>query len=345
MEKGILTPGSAHSSASTTKIASWILVGIGLFLALHLKLLSALLAGFLVYELVQLLAPIIEKPLQGRRSRWLALVALSIITVGILVLLILGAVAFFKSDAGNLQVLAEKLQHILMDARTKLPPWIVENMPGNVDDLKAITVDWLDEHSQEIQLVGREAMHLSVHILIGMVIGALISLHESPLTTQRGPLAAALTERIVRFGNAFRRIVFAQVRISALNTIFTSLFLVAVLPMFGVQLPLTKTLIAVTFVAGLLPVIGNLISNTVIVIVGLSISIYVAITGLIFLVVIHKLEYFLNARIVGSRIKSHAWELLLAMIIMEAAFGIVGLIAAPIYYAYLKAELADAKLI
>jgi predicted PurR-regulated permease PerM len=321
------------------------LVGIGLFLALHLKLLSALLAGFLVYELVQLLAPIIEKPLQGRRSRWLALVALSIITVGILVLLILGAVAFFKSDAGNLQVLAEKLQHILMDARTKLPPWIVENMPGSVDDLKAITVDWLDEHSQEIQLVGREAMHLSVHILIGMVIGALISLHESPLTTQRGPLAAALTERIVRFGNAFRRIVFAQVRISALNTIFTSLFLVAVLPMFGVQLPLTKTLIAVTFVAGLLPVIGNLISNTVIVIVGLSISIYVAITGLIFLVVIHKLEYFLNARIVGSRIKSHAWELLLAMIIMEAAFGIVGLIAAPIYYAYLKAELADAKLI
>ena len=345
MGKGILTPGSAHSSASAAKIASWILVGIGLFLALHLKLLSALLAGFLVYELVQLLAPIIEKPLQGRRSRWLALVALSIITVGILVLLILGAVAFFKSDTGNLQVLAEKLQHILMDARTKLPPWIVENMPGNVDDLKAITVDWLDEHSQEIQLVGREAMHLSVHILIGMVIGALISLHESPLTTQRGPLAAALTERIVRFGNAFRRIVFAQVRISALNTIFTSLFLVAVLPMFGVQLPLTKTLIAVTFVAGLLPVIGNLISNTVIVIVGLSISIYVAITGLVFLVVIHKLEYFLNARIVGSKIKSHAWELLLAMIIMEAAFGIVGLIAAPIYYAYLKAELADAKLI
>jgi predicted PurR-regulated permease PerM len=56
-------------------------------------------------------------------------------------------------------------------------------------------------------------------------------------------------------------------------------------------------------------------------------------------VVVHKLEYFLNARIVGARIHAAAWELLLAMLVMEAAFGIAGLVAAPIYYAYLKDEL------
>src|SRR5262245_25610542 len=65
-------------------------------------------------------------------------------------------------------------------------------------------------------------------------------------------------------------------------------------------------------------------------IVGLSLSIYVAAAALVFLVIIHKLEYFLNARIVGSRINARAWELLLAMIVLEAAFGIAGLIAAPI---------------
>jgi predicted PurR-regulated permease PerM len=332
-------------SSNAVKIASWLLIAAALILVLQLKLVSALLGGLLVYELVQLLAPIIEKPLHGQRSRWLALVALSIITVGILVLLIVGAVAFFKSDTGNLQVFSEKLQHILTDARTKLPPWIVENLPGNVDDLKEMAVDRLHEHSKEVQLFGRHAMHLFVHTLIGMVIGALISLYECPPTASMGPLTAALTERVRRFGGAFRRIVFAQFRISALNTIFTALFLAAVLPMFGVQLPLTKTLIAVTFITGLLPVVGNLISNTVIVIVGLSVSIYVAITALVFLIVIHKLEYFLNARIVGSSIKARAWELLLAMVLLEAAFGIAGLIAAPIYYAYLKAELADANLI
>ena len=58
-----------------------------------------------------------------------------------------------------------------------------------------------------------------------------------------------------------------------------------------------KTMIAITFIAGLLPVIGNLISNTVIVIVSLSHSLPTAAVALLFLIVIHKLEYFLNARI------------------------------------------------
>ena len=104
-------------------------------------------------------------------------------------------------------------------------------------------------------------------------------------------------------------------------------------------------MIAVTFLAGLLPIIGNLISNTLIVVVALSVSLSAALAALVFLILVHKLEYFLNARIVGSRIHAHAWELLIAMITLEAAFGVAGLIAAPIYYAYIKSELADAKLI
>ena len=69
--------------------------------------------------------------------------------------------------------------------------------------------------------------------------------------------------------------VFAQVRISALNTVFTAIYLVVVLPLFGVHLPLTKTLIGVTFIGGLIPIIGNLISNTAIVIVSLDPSVVV----------------------------------------------------------------------
>ena len=121
--------------------------------------------------------------------------------------------------------------------------------------------------------------------------------------------------------------------------------LLGLLPAFGVHLPLTKTLVAITFFVGLLPVIGNLISNTLIFIVGLSLSIYVAIAALVFLVVIHKVEYFLNARIVGTRIQARAWELLLAMLVLEVAFGMAGLIAAPVYYAYIKKELSEAGLI
>lgn len=82
--------------------------------------------------------------------------------------------------------------------------------------------------------------------------------------------------------------------------------------------------------------------------VGTAYAIWVgigAVAALAFLILVHKLEYFLNARIVGTQIRARAWELLIAMLIMESAFGIVGLIAAPIYYAFLKRELAAANLI
>ena len=118
-----------------------------------------------------------------------------------------------------------------------------------------------------------------------------------------------------------------------------------VLPALGVDLPLIKSLIITTFLVGLLPVVGNLISNTLIVVVSLSHSLQIAFGSLAFLVIIHKLEYFLNAKIVGSLISARAWELLIAMLAMEAAFGIGGLVAAPIYYAYIKNELRAAKLI
>jgi predicted PurR-regulated permease PerM len=336
----------AFGTSPRFAVASLILTGIALFLVLRLHLLSALLAGLLTHELVRLLAPLVEKRLTSKGARLVALAALSVLTVTLLILSTVGIFAFFKSDTGNLQALLDKIDHILTDARTKLPLWIVDNLPTNVDALKSFAGGWVDEHSKEIQQAGKEVMHFFVRGLVGMVIGALISLHaDGPEISQMRPFAAALLLRVSRFANAFRQIIFAQVKISGLNTIFTAIFLVGVFPAFGVHLPLTKTLIAITFLAGLLPVIGNLISNTLIFVVGLSISIYVALVALVFLVVIHKLEYFLNARIVGTRIRARAWELLLAMLVLEVAFGIAGLIAAPIYYAYIKNELSDAGLI
>jgi len=80
-------------------------------------------------------------------------------------------------------------------------------------------------------------------------------------------------------------------------------------------------------------------------VVSMSHSLAIALSSLLFLVVIHKLEYFLNARIVGGQIRAHAWELLVAMLTMEAAFGIAGIVAAPIYYAYIKSELRELQLI
>lgn len=339
-------PLAVVPSASRYDIAAWIVAAAALFLTLKLRLLPALLAGLLVYALVHMLAPrlravnVVEK---RRKLVAVALLATAIVTV--ITAAILGAIAFFRSDIGNLSALLVQMADIIADSRGLLPGWISENLPRTASELRASMEGWLRQHAGAVQAFGARFGVALVHVLVGLIIGAMIALNEAVSKEEPRPLEKALTERTRRLAESFRRIVFAQVRISALNTLLTGVYLALVLPLMGIELPFVKTMILVTFLVGLLPVIGNLISNTVIVIVSMSHSLLAAIGSLAFLVIIHKLEYFVNARIIGSQIRARAWELLLAMLIGEAAFGVAGVIAAPIFYAYLKDELKSRLLI
>jgi predicted PurR-regulated permease PerM len=321
-------------------VASYVLVAVALLLVIDLHLLPALLAGLLVFELVQSMAPLLGRRISGGRARLLVVAVLAAIVVGLLLLLILGAVSLLRHELGNPQLFwQEQLMPLVEKARQQLPPALVNNLPDSVDDLRVGAIDLLHRHAAALQLAGKGAARAFVHILIGLVLGAIVALGRARPAHEVGPLAAALSLRCQRLAEAFHNIVFAQIKISLLNTLFTAIFLLGLLPLFGVHVPLAKTLVVVTFVVGLLPVIGNLISNTAITIAGLSVSLGVGIAALAFLILIHKFEYFLNARIVGTQIRARAWELLLAMLLMEAAFGLPGVVAAPIYYAYLKLEL------
>jgi len=343
MTKSTLMPATVHEKAA------WILAAFSLFFVVKLSLLPALLAGLLVFQLVHIISPHIARRFpSGRDSQYPKIWAVSILVVIIVSLLGLsgaGLVAFLRSDAGSLTVLLAKMAQILEDSRKILPGWILQHLPADALAFKELATSWLRTHADQLQVVGKEAGRVTVHIIIGMIIGGILALREAVIVDHFKPFARALVGRSSLFSDAFRRVVFAQIRISAVNTFFTAMYLAVVLPLAGIHLPLIKTMIAITFVVGLIPVIGNLISNTVIVVVSLSQSLGVAIASLMYLVIIHKFEYFLNARIVGTQIRANAWELLIAMLCMEAAFGLVGVVAAPIYYAYIKAELRVRDLI
>lgn len=332
--------------ATRYEIAAWLMMAAGLLLTLTLHLLPALLAGLLVVQLVHLLAP---RFVIGRLDHnWAKVLVVSLIT-----LIVLGALGGFAAGVilylrteGGLAGLLTKMAEVIENARELLPVWAAAWLPqGDRTGIRAGLVEWLRTHALDIRKLSGDAGRVLLHFIIGLIIGSFIALRQVSPHQMLAPLAQAMCLRVHRLGEAFRRVVFAQVRISALNALLTGIYLVLVLPAFGVQLPFTKTMIIVTFVVGLLPVLGNLVSNTVIVIISLSHSPYIAASSLAFLVVIHKLEYFVNARIIGGQIKARAWELLIAMVAMEAAFGVQGVIAAPIIYAYVKKELSDRELI
>jgi len=338
--------GEIKKKPTGSEIAAWLIAGVSMLFVLELHLLPALLSGLLVYALVHALSgPLRQNKLIGARARAVVVASLAIMVAVALSLLVWIAITFFRSDAGNVPALLHKMAEIIDEYREALPGWLQGYFPFDSTGIREWLVSWLREHAREVQMLGKEAVRVTVDVLVGMVIGTLVSLHEAVSVPESGSLARALAVRASRFSSAFHSVVFAQVRIAALNSLFAAVYLAVVLPVFGIHLPLVKTMIAITFIAGLLPVIGNVVSNSVIVVVSLGSSFSVAGASLVFLVLIHKLEYFLNARIIGSRIHAHAWELLIVMLAMESAFGIAGVVAAPIYYAYVKGELADRGLL
>src|SRR5262245_21285172 len=335
-----------HRRVSPYDIAAWVLAGMTLLGALLLELVAALMAGLLMFELARLIANKMQftriRRVQGR------LIAIVVLVAAVITLMIgatVAGIAAVHSVTTSLPMMLQRLADMIDSFRFNLPAAIVARFPAGAEELKQLTTTWLRDHAGTLGHLGLQATRIVAHLLIGIVVGAMVALYDVQTPMDLGPLGRSLQMRAYRLGKAFRGVVFGQVRIALVNTIFTAIYLIIALPLFGIHLPLASAMVVVTFVTGLLPVIGNLISNTAILIVSFSISPSVAMTSLVFLVVIHKLEYFLNAHIVGSQVHAHAWELLIAMLVMEAAFGVPGLVAAPVYYAYVKNEMVSQKLV
>src|SRR5258708_2062734 len=332
-------------SPARLSVAGYLLTAAALCLILALRLLPAMFAGLLVYALINALASGLQRHLPGARAHGIVVALLAVVVVGILTLIIAAGIAFLNTEPGNPTQLFDRMTPLIEPARTQLPAIIVNHLPDNSDDMRTAVIEWWRMHAAQLTLAGKQAVRVIVQLLVGIVLGAMLAFSGARARPAGGPLTVVLKARCANIAIAFRDVVFAQTKISALNTLFTGVFLFIVLPLFGVHLPLAKTLVVTTFVVGLLPVIGNLISNTLIFVSALSISLWVAVAALAFLIAVHKLEYFLSARIIGTQIQARAWELLIAMLLMETLFGISRLVTAPIYYACLIRAPARAGLI
>ncbi|WP_238183306.1 hypothetical protein, partial [Methylobacterium trifolii] len=269
----MLDPGSFQRPAgdapsprdrSRLEVASLILTGLALLATLQFHLLTSLLAGLLVYELVHLLAPSRYSTLvPHHRGKVIAVAFLAVVVVSAVSGAILGLIALLSSGSDNLALLLRKMAEVIESMRAQLPSWVLSYVPEESEELRAASVVWLREHAGQLRSIGQDVWRALIHIVFGLVIGGMVAVSRETGTAERGPLVGALSNRVRLVAAAFRNVVFAQVRISALNTALTAIYLLVVVPLIGMPLPLTKTMVAVTFVTGLLPVIGNLISNTV----------------------------------------------------------------------------------
>ena len=211
----------------------------------------------------------------------------------------------------------------------------------DVDSLKVLAIESVRAQLKYLGNFAKFATKEFLALAIGLVVAsslflsAKVELGREASLFRNNLYSLVCDEIVLRFRSFYQSFVIvmgAQIVISAINTVFTSIFVIAV------QLPWAGVVIVVTFLCGLLPIIGNIISNTVIVGIAFTVSPKLAIAALVFLVVVHKLEYFLNSKIIGDRIKNPVWLTLLALILGERLMGIPGMILAPVILHYIKVE-------
>ncbi|HYE33420.1 MAG TPA: AI-2E family transporter [Methylomirabilota bacterium] len=271
---------------------------------------------------------------RSHASRWLTIIVFLALAAGISY----GSVVFIKAAVKELPaVLDSAMPRIQEFARQNA----IELPFANTDELRTEIKDVLSHQLKYLGNFAKIATKETAFFFVGVVAAVSLFLN-STLDIERGSYrvrnnlytlsCAEISNRFYNFYGSFATVMGAQIIISTINTAFTSLYVLAV------DLPYPILIIGVTFFCGLLPIIGNLISNTVITSIAFTVSPKLAAVSLGYLIIIHKLEYFLNSKIIGDRIKNPVWLTLLALIVGERLMGIPGMILAPVILHYVKYE-------
>jgi len=207
----------------------------------------------------------------------------------------------------------------------------------NAKELREYILTAVKENARAITKTSGLLTRGFFQIIVGMAVAVLRFLSPEPVPAGRADLHAELLHearhRAELFMASFERVMGAQIVIAAINAAVTAAFL------FSVNMPFRTFLVLTTFICGMIPIAGNLISNVLIVAAALTRSNHLAVMALVFLVAIHKGEYFLNSRIVGARIQLPMWATLLALLVGEAVLGVPGVILAPTILYYTREEL------
>lgn len=328
-------------------MASYLLMAVFLVMLIPMHLLACFFAGFVIYEVIDSLGTYLEKYIDGQRARISISIVLSIIVVTFLGLSISSLTSFVLHDlqGPNRAMMSQRVDLALLSLQHEIVQYVPSFIPYTLTEIKDTFFNLIKENISTLKHTGTELMHNFATMIIGMVVGILVSLNRLHHSQYQAVFKHAMLQRVQNLSISFKNVVFAQIKISAINTALFMVYAHIFLPIFDVHLPFSKTLTILTFIFGLIPIVGNLVTNTLITLAGLTISVSVAAMSLGYLIFIHKLEYFINAKIIGTKIRAKSWEVLLAMLISESIFGFAGLIAAPIFYAYIKLELQEAKLI
>lgn len=321
--------GGMTSGMSPAKKLSYLIFFSLVFGVVFLRLGNVTLAGLFSFMVLDLAHRKLAKKIPETAARWCAIAAFLVIAALVVWLFwVFIRLALLRLPT-ILAAAIPRVDELALQHGVELPF-------ENLGELRAVLLDELKTHVQGVtqasSLLGRGFFQ----VLVGIFVAVLCFMSDKD---QRAPgtffevLRKELDARMDIFMRGFEKIFGAQVVISFINTGITALFLLSM------GMPYVHFLTLATFIFGIIPIVGTVISNTMVVGTALTVSPQMALLTFAFLILMHKAQYFLSSQIMGSRINTPVWQILLGLLIGEAVLGVPGMILAPAMLHYLREEL------
>lgn len=328
------------------KNISYILMILIFSISLKYNFISLLFMMTLTYILVRNLNSFLLKYSEKLRYHKILTKFISMFFIGlILFFIVLGINESFIFIKNNFEMIVEKLTNLTTDI-CALFPFDIKQIISLNNNFKENLINLISHQHEQIYHITMLTFHFISNCFIGIFLGLLLAFnHIDNKSIDNNKNLEEFKKRIDSFIIIFEKIFLGQGKISLINTVLTGIYLFIIMPISGHYIPYSEYLLFFTFVLGLLPIIGNLISNILILMFSITLGIKIAIASLIFLIIIHKLEYYINGLILGKEININLFETIIAMVIFEGIFGFTGLFIGTLIYSYIKIELKTLNLI
>lgn len=212
--------------------------------------------------------------------------------------------------------LTDLINELQRESLARMPSWI------RFDELKDKIPELMTPAMTYLRATGRVLLHL----LLGVILAIIYLLDRKPVDDMLRELdpesiVGALSRYFRFLSEAVVITITLQVVVAIVNTVFT----LPILVLLGLPHLLGFTLLL--FLSSLVPVVGNLVSGTALIIAAYvykgpgAVAAFVVSTF-----VLHKVEaYVLNPRLASRHVNLPSFVLIVSLVLFEHAFGLAGL--------------------
>ncbi len=236
---------------------------------------------------------------------------------------------------------AGRLTRLIVETRQTFPlriaelrghPWYLamrEHLPDS-EDLAQSAEHYAADMAKSAAAVGRAFLSA----IIGLILAVVFFLDAERIHEFRNTLSErSLFGTLVRWGEYLAESVVLTVQLQLVVAACNAVLTLPVLLFLGV--PHVPALMVLIFVSGLIPVVGNLLSGAVLVLLAYQVKGWLGVglfIGLTF--ILHKIEsYYLNPRLTARHVALPGFVLILSLIAWEHLLGFAGLfVSFPVLY-------------